>query len=588
MIRLRNWLVLSAAALLLGSGIVWAAFQVTTPAPTALAAWAPQGSLLAIEAKDFSALLQDWSNSTEEKAWLASDNYAGFSRSRLFGRLGEAQQQFAVSAGLPPDVSFLRQVAGKESLFAWYDIGNLEFLYITHLPSTAAEQTPLLAQRSKFEARKAGSDTFYLRAQGDPKRTVAFATHGDYLLLATRDDLIANALLLMQGQGNLDLRSERWYAAAASAASGPAGDLRMTLNLAAIVPSPYFRSYWVQRNITEMKQYTAAVSDLYRTPEAFREERALIPKLPEAVAPAADLAPILQYLPSPAGVYRATGHPANDQVLGALTERLLFRDIAAYRDGRFAPSADLSPQSVGSAADLETRIDLAPLPQQPLTVALAPLRSLIESAHPEAMLVTSSTGDAPNHLFLPIHSTVVLAATAPWNADALQTALTAALRARLTAGDNGLRWQPRREGGLAWFELEGIQPLAFALQGNLCILASDPEALLQSLHSLHRAQPELATISAGFSHTAERPHFAQITALLARPALGRQPGDPSLMNSADAGSASPGASAQPDFFSGNIRSLSDTFQALDSETFTERPDAQAHVVRQTVVYRWKH
>jgi hypothetical protein len=39
----------------------------------------------------------------------------------------------------------------------------------------------------------------------------------------------------------------------------------MTLNLAAIVRSPYFRSYWVQQNITEMKQYTAALSDLYRT-----------------------------------------------------------------------------------------------------------------------------------------------------------------------------------------------------------------------------------------------------------------------------------------------------------------------------------
>jgi hypothetical protein len=45
----------------------------------------------------------------------------------------------------------------------------------------------------------------------------------------------------------------------------------MVLNLEKIVPSPYFRSYWVQRNVTEMKQYSSAVSDLYRSSQSYRE-----------------------------------------------------------------------------------------------------------------------------------------------------------------------------------------------------------------------------------------------------------------------------------------------------------------------------
>ena len=61
-------------------------------------------------------------------------------------------------------MNFLNQVAGKESLFAWYDIGNLEFLYITHLPANAAQQTSLFQERSKFEGRQAGADTFYVRS----------------------------------------------------------------------------------------------------------------------------------------------------------------------------------------------------------------------------------------------------------------------------------------------------------------------------------------------------------------------------------------------------------------------------------------
>ena len=55
-------------------------------------------------------------------------------------------------------------------------------------------------------------------------------------------------------------------------AAGAVGDLRMVLNLDKIVPSPYFRSYWVQQNVTDMRAYTAAVSDLFRSKQEYREE----------------------------------------------------------------------------------------------------------------------------------------------------------------------------------------------------------------------------------------------------------------------------------------------------------------------------
>ena len=508
-------------------------------------------------------------------------------------------------------MNFLNQVAGKESLFAWYDIGNLEFLYITHLPANAAQQTSLFQERSKFEGRQAGADTFYVRSTsgtdgGSPTRTVAFATHGGYLLLGTREDLIAKALLLMQGQGNLDLRDEHWYEAATAAASGPAGDLRMTLNLAAIVPSPYFRSYWVQRNITDMKQYSAVESDLYRTPASFREERVLLPKSPEQVAKAADVAPVLQYLPTSAGVYRVTAHPTTERMVAALGEKVLFRDIAAFRDSRIAPVADLSLPSVGSATDLETRIDIPPPPNQPLSLALAPVRSLLDAAQVDAMLVTSSTGsvatgDGANRggsgqIFVPIHSAVVLSASAPWNGEALRTALTEALRARLTAGDNALRWQPRTRGNLTWFEQRGLQPLAFAVEGNVCVFASDPDTLLRSLAAVRDKNPpqELATIASGFNHTTEHARFARIVEVLDRRSQGQQsPDRQTTGNPQSADQQAPAAEGPPNgempaFFFRNIRSLSDTFKALDSETFLERPDLKADVVRQTVVYQWKH
>jgi hypothetical protein len=579
-------LALLCALAVLATGAIYAAFQTLTPPPTPLAAFVPQGSLLAIESPDFAAVLKSWNDSSEQRAWLTSDNYAEFSRSRLFARLNEAQDQFATTAGLPPDAHFLQQIAGRQSLFAWYDIGNLQFLYITRMAPGAAAQTPLLQLRDKFQLRKAGPDSFYLRSQGEPERTVAFAIHGDYLLLATREDLLANALQLMQQPGESSLRHEGWYTAALAAAhpEKSAPELRMTLNLTRILPTPYFRSYWIQQNITELKQYTAAISDLYRTPQSIREERALIPATTSAPAITADLAPLLQYLPAASGVYRATAHPTTDQALDALNNKLLARSASAQDNPHLAPVADLSISNPGNASDLDTRIDTLPIPQQPIAAALAPLRALFEANPLDAMLVYSTAnGTSPSatpdsaSLFLPIHTAVVLASPTPWNPTTLQSALTEALRPHLTIGTAGLAWNSRKQGSTSYFQLDGLQTLAFAIQGNRCILASDPETLLQLLS---RSEPSssalVATTAAGFHHTAEAPRLLRIASLL------------------DHTVSTPRAEGTPPaFVSGNIGSLSNTFQSLDSETFIETvsPASSADspaTVHQEVLYQWRH
>jgi hypothetical protein len=81
-----------------------------------------------VEARDLSVLLRDWNTSQEKRLWLASSNYEVFSRTRLFMRLGEAQQQFAETAGFAPDMSLVNSIAGGQSAAAVYDIGELEFL----------------------------------------------------------------------------------------------------------------------------------------------------------------------------------------------------------------------------------------------------------------------------------------------------------------------------------------------------------------------------------------------------------------------------------------------------------------------------
>ena len=580
-----------ALACLLGAlaaGATTAYFQLTSAPPPSLATFAPAGALLAIESPDFAALLHAWTGSSEQKRWLTGDDYAAFSRSRLFGRLGQAQSEFTATAGLAPDAGFLTQIAGNQSLLAWYDIGNLQFLYITRLPSAA--NTPLLALRTRFEQRTSGDSTFYVRTQQDPDsgqtRTVAFAVRGDYLLLATREDLLAGALALMQHPANRTLATDAFYSNATAVASSTSPpDLRMTLNLAAIVRSPYFRTYWVQQNITQMKQYTAALSDLYRTSDSLREERVLIPADPEAQPTPTDLASLLSYLPPNSGVYRAVADPSSADVLAQLEDKLLSRAPGGDHDSHTAPTADLSTPTTGDAtnASFEQRIDDPPLLTPSSSSAdLAPLRALLLASPPQAMLTyataTSPTANPADAVFLPFHTAVLLQTTSTWAPATLQQTLRAVLTPRLSTSGLGLTWKETPSPTGTTYQLTGPHPLAFALRGRICLFASDPATLAQLLAAPHATapSPRIATTIAGVSARSERPAFTRLTQRL----------DHTAAPAPQAVLTPPTPAGPPPFFSGNIASLTAAFQDLDSETFTETT-TPTRITHQTVLYQWR-
>lgn len=614
-------LVAGAITAMLAVGVVWALMQIATPGSQALTAMLPKGALLTIEAKDFSAVLKRWNDSPEQQAWLKSDNYEAFSRSRLFSRLGDAQKEFARAAGLPPDGNFLNEVAGRQSVFAWYDIGRLEFLYITEMPAGGAEKTQLVQLRGKFTARQVAGETFYIRnsaspgiatgagadsqegdASGDEAgvgevRTVAFATVGDWLILATREDLMAGALMLMKqakaGTTPADsLAGEPWFGEARAAGTKEIGDLRMTLNLDRIVPSPYFRSYWVQRNVTEMKQYRSAVTDLYLGSPGFREERVLLPKaVPDAPRADEDLRSLTALLPDHAGVYRAVASPDTEAAVASLDEKLLARGMGSYNDWRYAPQANLTVQNTGAATDLETRIDEPVFTAPAKGSELDTLRQALDTAGLVAMMTVSRTGQARDGIWVPYSAGVVLRAAKPWDESAMETALKRAVAAHVTAGSLGLDWKPVSAGNAVYFEMSETRPLEVAFRGDLCMVTDDPELMRDML--MRAAQPAQGsgratsndTVIAGFDLTRERPAFARWTNIVDRVGQrGSSAGNGAQGDGTDdAGTV--GFGGEPGFFSRNMRSLGTAFSALESERFVERRDGP--LVRQSVTYAWK-
>ena len=130
--------------------------------PESLSGLMPPGALLYLEAQDFKSLLNDWNDSTEKQLWLKSDNYQVFSRSRLFIKLQQAQSEFATAAGSSPDMTFADSVAGGRSALGLYDVGHLQFLYITRMPSARVLESVLWKARAAFEPRKAGGLAYFI------------------------------------------------------------------------------------------------------------------------------------------------------------------------------------------------------------------------------------------------------------------------------------------------------------------------------------------------------------------------------------------------------------------------------------------
>jgi hypothetical protein len=551
--------------MLVGAGIV--ARQALATEDESFSKYVPAGPVLYLEAEDFSSLLSDWNRSPEKRVWVNSANYEVFSRSRLFLRLKGAGDQFASAAGLPPDMNFTSQMAGSHSALALYDIGNLQFLYITYLPSAKSMQTQLWQTRAKFEPRSAGGANFYVRHDAESGKEVAFAVTGDYLLLATRADLLAGALQLISGSKDRTIETEPWFAQSVSAAKEP-GDLRMVLNLDKIVPSPYFRTYWVQQNVTDMKQYSAAVSDLFRSAKQYREERVLMAKQAalssqDAFAAVSDLA---RFVPENAGFYEAKASPGGDASFQLLETKILAPHLGPAPASQYAPQVQLTSGEAGQSTDLETRIDQAPIARA-AAQNTSQLQQLLRKTPLLASLQVQSTERDSAGVFVRIHSAVLLASSSDWSDADIHAALADFVSPSLTASGLGTSWQQKQ----SYQQLDGLWPLSVYVNGKYLLVAGDPallEKMLARMDSKSTAQP--AVLIAGFDHAHESGNFKQFSSIVDRNA----PGD-----------GYPNASREPQFFSENVAGLSHMFGGVSSEKILERKDGNK--ILQTVTYDWR-
>jgi hypothetical protein len=250
-----------------------------------------------------------------------------------------------------------------------------------------------------------------------------------------------------------------------------------------------------------------------------------------------------------------------------------------------APEADLAEQSVGSASDLETRIDAPPRVAGKPGETMPALRALMAEAGVSAVMTvdTNEPGAADARgagvgMWVPFHAAVVVRAGKAWDEGAVEAALREALGPELSAGGLGLDWVAANGPSGRVASLGEVRPLAVAVRGEL-LLVSDDSGMMQAMLARMggaSAAPVQATLLEGFDHDAVSGGFERVAGLLDRPGAG---GGVRRVQTGDADAEAPG------FFSGNLAGLARTFAAMKSERVVERRDGA--VMRQTVTYAWQ-
>ncbi|MBI3208597.1 MAG: hypothetical protein HYZ37_06820, partial [Candidatus Solibacter usitatus] len=324
----------------------WLLAQNLTPSRP-LSEITPAGAVLYLGAKDFASLLSDWSGSAEKKTWTQSASYKTFERSHLYLRLQDVFNEYADGVGIAPNMNLLQSVAGGESALAIYDISKLEFLYLTRLPSARAMESVLWKAREKFTARNAAGSAYYVKTGGKSGRQASFAVVGGLLLLSTREQSLTAALALLNGANVPAVRNESWFSEAVSSA-GAAGELRMLFNMDALVRAPSFRSHWIQRNVSDLREFSAGISDLTRSSREYSERRVLVRRNSGAPVSTNGVASLLRLSPN-AALYRAWAQPD-----AAFAAEAVARKVLRVRNA--APSADDGSEYAGEESDLETSV----------------------------------------------------------------------------------------------------------------------------------------------------------------------------------------------------------------------------------------
>ncbi len=215
-----------------------------------LASYFPRDALVFLRAENMTNIIDSYSRSEFNREYFNTAAFSGFSKSKLYRKLGDRFSGWEKLTGLDIHIKNIQQFAGGESALAVYDIGKIDVLFITKVTYAQASKSKLFMLKKSFETLDLNGQTCFMKADKKGEFTFLFGYVDNMLVISTNRAIFEHSFDLVRKRKTDSLASETRFL---NAVKGLSGELGLYMDVARLTADNYFKTYWIFKNVGDFK-----------------------------------------------------------------------------------------------------------------------------------------------------------------------------------------------------------------------------------------------------------------------------------------------------------------------------------------------
>ncbi len=467
--------------------VVWA--KVSSNEKFSLAKDLPNGALVYLQTDDLPQLIKLWDESKLKEKYLESQNFAEFKTSHLGIKLGERFSDFENSTGFSLDLQTLNSLAENRAAVAVYDIGKLDFVYVSPMNKELFAITMFAQNSSKFaeSTLEDGTSFYQIEFKVDRERQnqkLIFANMKGRFVLATSEKLFLRTITAIKGKQRLyDEVNFRNLSE------------RMTPNLVTIWVNQeklntdyYFKRYWLMSNVEDLQNIRAGIFDVSLDENGLTEKREFLLKKPQhsvRISPN-DTKDLLSKVPENVPFYRL--QKIEEKRLGKAIYDTLFDKQIVEQTSRKRSSHlsyydnDNYYKSDYNYLDSDFDEDVKEVENEEIIKAeifqTNQISDALTSANPTTILTAASPQMLENPLFVEFRKAAIISLKNPndFQANQFENSIIEALKNHVTVADTEFIWES--ESGLRKLKIPLVGwEIGYQMKDNKLFVANSFEFL---------------------------------------------------------------------------------------------------------------
>lgn len=458
----------------------------------------PRDPLVYVQISDLPKVIRLWNESETAENYLQSDNFSDFQNNHLGRKLASRWDEFNTAAGFQIDAETLAQLAEKRAALALYDVGKLEFVFITPISSEFFAATKFFQNKDKFAEDTLTDGTIIYRVavkadRGRQKQELIFTHSEGRLVVGTSEKLIAQTLENIKGKlSKNSLFDEPSFQKLCNKTSPHTATV--WLNQTALNDDYYFKRYWLMSDVKDLKNIRAGIFDIEIQDEKLIERRKFLLNEMQDISPLnhQQAETLLSFAPKDIPFYelqKAEKNSVNEAFQKTIFYRYETQETPFYENS-FSEYDDYESYQF-SRRSFDKRIDetdeLETVSRDAENFDFA---QTLQSANPQSILTFGEPKVLTAPLFIEFDRAAVFYFASPNSFDriAFEAEISRSLlkKTMISAPNIKLNWETQTEGDLTWRELKlpTIEwKVCYFLRGNTFILTNNAEFLHKTLSS---------------------------------------------------------------------------------------------------------